>query len=595
MKLQERKELVEVALGKRVADLVLTNGNLINVFTGEIYKANIYIYKEYIANVIPIEEDTFIIGENIVDLKNKYVAPGFIDSHVHIESSHLTPNNFAKVVIPKGTTTIIADPHEIANVLGIDGVKYMIEKSKGLPMNQYFLIPSCVPSVLGLENAGAEFAPNDIKNMFNLERVLGLGEVMDFMGVINQSKRMTKIIDVAIRKGVFVQGHAPGLKGKALAGYICGGPISCHESTDGTEALDKLRKGMFLDARESSISKNIANIVKVIKTIKAPRNLTLCTDDREAGDLLKEGSVNHCAKVAVKAGLDAIDAIKAITLNPAQEYKLDKIGAIAPGYFADIAVLDSIRDFNVVKTFFKGKLVAKDGKLIEEITSKILEVEELNSIHLKNLKLEDFMIKAPIENGELEIEALVYLNKNDLLTERKKLKVKVLNEYVDISDSPELNYVAIINRHKKIDNISLGVVKNFHLKKGAVGTTYSHDSHNLTIIYNNPLEALIISEKIKEIGGGIVVAEKAKVLKELHLPIAGMLSKNSAEVLSDEIEEMNSILKEMGIEAESPITRPSTIALIVIPDVKISDLGLIDVKTQEIIKLFDEHGINNIF
>ncbi|MGL5644142.1 amidohydrolase family protein, partial [Cetobacterium sp.] len=195
MKLQERKELVEVALGKRVADLVLTNGNLINVFTGEIYKANIYIYKEYIANVIPIEEDTFIIGENIVDLKDKYVAPGFIDSHVHIESSHLTPNNFAKVVIPKGTTTIIADPHEIANVLGIDGVKYMIEKSKGLPMNQYFLIPSCVPSVLGLENAGAEFAPNDIKNMFNLERVLGLGEVMDFMGVINQSKRMTKIID----------------------------------------------------------------------------------------------------------------------------------------------------------------------------------------------------------------------------------------------------------------------------------------------------------------------------------------------------------------------------------------------------------------
>ncbi|MCQ8213570.1 adenine deaminase [Cetobacterium somerae] len=595
MKLQERKELVEVALGKKLADLVLTNGNLINVFTGEIYKANIYIYKEYIANVVPIEEDNVVTGKNIIDLKNNYIAPGFIDSHVHIESSHLTPDNFAKIVVPKGTTTIIADPHEIANVLGIDGVKYMIEKSKGLPMNQYFLIPSCVPSVLGLENAGAEFTPNDIKKMFNLERVLGLGEVMDFMGVINQSKRMTKIIDVAIRKGVFVQGHAPGLKGKSLAGYICGGPISCHESTEGEEALDKLRKGMFLDARESSISKNITSIIEKIKIIKSLRNLTLCTDDREAGDLLKEGSVNHCAQVAIKAGLDAVEAIRAITLNPAQEYKLDKIGGIAPGYFADIVILDNLIDFNVMKTFFKGKLVAENNQLLDKLVSQTLEIENLNSIHLKELKIEDFMIKAPIQNGEIEIEGLVYLNKNDLLTERKKLKVKVLNGYIDISDSSELNYVAIVNRHKKIDNISLGVVKNFHLKKGGVGTTYSHDSHNLTIIYNNPLEALAISEKIKEIRGGIVVAEKTEILKELHLPIAGMLSRNSAEILSVEIEEMNSVLKKMGIEAESPITRPSTIALIVIPDVKISDLGLIDVKTQEIIKLFDEHGVNSLF
>lgn len=586
MNLQKRKELVEVALGKREADTVLKNGSLINVFSGEIYKANIYIYDKYIANVVECNLDTITLGKNIIDIDGKFVSPGFIDSHVHVESSHLTPVNFARAILPKGTTTIIADPHEIANVLGVDGVTYMIENSKDVPMNQYYLIPSCVPSVVGLENAGAEFDDIEIEKMLDLPRILGLGEVMDFVGVINQSDRMTKIVETAIKKGMFVQGHAPELIGNELSAYICGGPISCHETRDGRQAPDKIRKGMYVDARESSISKNISSIVENIKHMKSPRNLTLCTDDREPRDILEVGHINDCVRVAVKAGLDPIEAIRATTLNTAQEYKLDKIGAIAPGYFADIVVLDNLVDFNVLKTFWQGKLIAENDSLVVEINSPKLDIEYLNSVYVGELSESDFKIKSPIQNGEIEIEVLSYLTKERSITDRKTMLVKAKDGFIDISENSNLNFVAIVNRHNLNNNIALAVVENFYLKEGGVGTTYSHDSHNLTIVFNKPNEALAITKKIKELGGGIVTSENGEITGILPFPIAGMLSDQPAEILAKEISQMNTILRKMGIESASPITRPSTLALIVIPNAKMSNLGLIDVKEQKVINLF---------
>ncbi|MGL5277856.1 MAG: adenine deaminase [Cetobacterium sp.] len=586
MNLQKRRELVEVALGKREADIVLKNGNLINVFSGEMYKANIYIYDKYIANIVECNLDTISSGKNIIDIDGKFVSPGFIDSHVHVESSHLTPVNFARAVLPKGTTTIIADPHEIANVLGVDGVIYMIENSKDVPMNQYYLIPSCVPSVVGLENAGAEFDDIEIEKMLDLPRVLGLGEVMDFVGVINQSDRMTKIVETAIKKEMFVQGHAPELSGSELSAYICGGPISCHETRDGRQAPDKIRKGMYVDARESSISKNISSIVENIKHMKSPRNLTLCTDDREPRDILEVGHINDCVRVAVKAGLDPIEAIRATTLNTAQEYKLDKIGAIAPGYFADIVILDNLVDFNVLKTFWQGKLIAENDSLVIEINSPKLDIERLNSIYVDELSESDFKIKSPIQNGEIEIEVLSYLTKERSITDRKTVLVKAKDGFIDISEISNLNFVAIVNRHNLNNNIALAVVENFYLKEGGVGTTYSHDSHNLTIVFNKPNEALAITKKIKELGGGIVTSENGEITGTLPFPIAGMLSDQPAEILAKEISQMNKILRKMGIESASPITRPSTLALIVIPNAKMSDLGLIDVKEQKVINLF---------
>ncbi|WP_175612934.1 adenine deaminase [Fusobacterium mortiferum] len=581
---EERRELIKVAMGYSNATLKLENANLVNVFSGEIYLANIYIYKKYIADIVEVEKDNFKKADKIIDIQEKYLVPGFIDSHLHIESSHLTPYHFAEAIIPKGTTTIIADPHEICNALGEEGLNYMLKASENLPMNQYFLVPSCIPSVMKLENTGAEFDADLVDKLLEKDRILGLGEVMDYIGVIHNDKRMEDIIDVAYRKNMFLQGHSPELQGSELSAYLCGGPYTCHETRDGVHAIDKIRKGMTVDARESSISKNIASIIENIKSFKSPRNLTLCTDDREPKDILEKGHINDCVRVAIKAGLEPIEAIRAVTLNTAQIYRLDKRGAIAPSYFADMLVIDNLKDINVEKVFFEGELVAENNKLLVQINKPHIDLENKNTINIDELKVEDFMIKAPIENGKLEIVGMEYINKISSVTRKKTFTVNVKDGYVDL-EGDELNFAISINRYGKKTK-AIAVVENFYVNRGAIATTYSHDSHNLTIIYKKPIDALVAAQRIKNIAGGIVVVENEKVVKELPFPIGGMLSKNSAYELGNYIVDMNKVLRDYGIESASPITRPSTLSLIVIPEVKLSDMGLIDVVKQEIIKQF---------
>lgn len=581
---EERRELIKVAMGYSNATLKLENANLVNVFSGEIYLANIYIYKKYIADIVEVEKDSFKKADKIIDIQGKYLVPGFIDSHLHIESSHLTPYHFAEAIIPKGTTTIIADPHEICNALGEEGLNYMLKASENLPMNQYFLVPSCIPSVMKLENTGAEFDADLVDKLLEKDRILGLGEVMDYIGVIHNDKRMEDIIDVAYRKNMFLQGHSPELQGSELSAYLCGGPYTCHETRDGVHAIDKIRKGMTVDARESSISKNIASIIENIKSFKSPRNLTLCTDDREPKDILEKGHINDCVRVAIKAGLEPIEAIRAVTLNTAQIYRLDKRGAIAPSYFADMLVIDNLKDINVEKVFFEGELVAENNKLLVQINKPHIDLENKNTINIDELKVEDFMIKAPIENGKLEIVGMEYINKISSVTRKKTFTVNVKDGYVDLEED-ELNFAISINRYGKKTK-AIAVVENFYVNRGAIATTYSHDSHNLTIIYKKPIDALVAAQRVKNIAGGIVVVENEKVVKELPFPIGGMLSKNSAYELGNYIVDMNKVLRDYGIESASPITRPSTLSLIVIPEVKLSDMGLIDVVKQEIIKQF---------
>ena len=581
---EERRELIKVAMGYSNATLKLENANLVNVFSGEIYLANIYIYKKYIADIVEVEKDSFKKADKIIDIQGKYLVPGFIDSHLHIESSHLTPYHFAEAIIPKGTTTIIADPHEICNALGEEGLNYMLKASENLPMNQYFLVPSCIPSVMKLENTGAEFDADLVDKLLEKDRILGLGEVMDYIGVIHNDKRMEDIIDVAYRKNMFLQGHSPELQGSELSAYLCGGPYTCHETRDGVHAIDKIRKGMTVDARESSISKNIASIIENIKSFKSPRNLTLCTDDREPKDILEKGHINDCVRVAIKAGLEPIEAIRAVTLNTAQIYRLDKRGAIAPSYFADMLVIDNLKDINVEKVFFEGELVAENNKLLVQINKPHIDLENKNTINIDELKVEDFMIKAPIENGKLEVVGMEYINKISCVTRKKTFTVNVKDGYVDL-EGDELNFAISINRYGKKTK-AIAVVENFYVNRGAIATTYSHDSHNLTIIYKKPIDALVATQRVKNIAGGIVVVENEKVVKELPFPIGGMLSKNSAYELGNYIVDMNKVLRDYGIESASPITRPSTLSLIVIPEVKLSDMGLIDVVKQEIIKQF---------
>lgn len=580
----ERRELIKAALGYNSATLKIENANLVNVFSGEIYLANIYIYGKYIADIVEVDKDSNKKAEKTIDIQGKYLVPGFIDSHLHIESSHLTPYHFAEAVIPKGTTTIIADPHEICNAMGEEGLDYMLKASEGLPMNQYYLVPSCIPSVVGLENTGSEFDAELVDKLLDKERVLGLGEVMDYIGVIHNDKRMEDIIDVAYQKKMFLQGHSPELQGQELSAYLCGGPYTCHETRNGVHAIDKIRKGMTVDARESSISKNIRGIVENIKNFKSPRNFTLCTDDREPKDILEKGHINDCVRVAIDAGLDPIEAIRAATLNTAQIYKLDKRGAIAPSYFADMLVIDNLKDINVKKVFFEGKLVAENDKLLVDIKKPQISTEKKNSVEIGELSLEDFKIKAPIENGKLEIIGMEYISKFTSVTRKKNFIVDVKNGYVDLKGT-DLNFAIVINRYGK-GTKSIAVVENFYMNRGAIATTYSHDSHNLTIIYKNPKDALFAAQRVKEIAGGIVLIENEKVVKEMPFPIAGMLSKKDALHLGNDTVEMNKILRDYGIETASPITRPSTLSLIVIPEVKLSDMGLIEVVSQKIIKQF---------
>ncbi|MEG2192518.1 MAG: amidohydrolase family protein, partial [Oscillospiraceae bacterium] len=363
---KDKKQLMMAALGKIPCDLAITNAQLVNTFTGEVYKANVFCHQGFVAHVETEDFDN-VNAVKVIDAKGEFLCPGFIDAHVHIESSMMIPRNFAKAVIPHGTTTVITDPHEIANVYGVRAVEYMTQVTKDLPMRMYVDIPSCVPSVPKLENAGAEFMAKDIKKMLNLTNVIGLAEVMDFIGVYNADERMMDILNVFEEDGRYIQGHAPGLTGRKLSSYRIGGPTTCHETRMSEEVKPKMRSGMYVDARSSSIAKNIPEIIQGLDGVKFYDRLTFCTDDREVDEIVEGGHINDVLRDALKCGLDPIVAIKSCTLNAANAVHIENLGAIAPGYVADMLLMPSLENLQPSHVFFDGELVAKDGKLLATI------------------------------------------------------------------------------------------------------------------------------------------------------------------------------------------------------------------------------------
>lgn len=588
---KDKKGLIEAAIGKRPCDLVIKNANIVNVFTGEIYNGNIGIYDGFITHIsADIDNSTMedIEAKNYYDAKGKYVIPGLIDSHIHIESTLMTPRGFAREVIPYGTTTVVTDPHEIANVHGVRGIKYMHDSSEDLPMRQYVLAPSCVPAVLGLENAGAEFFVEEIEEMLNLDRVIGLGEVMDFIGVIENSDRMVSILEEAEKRGSFIQGHAPFLNGRMLSAYLCGGATTCHESRTSQEARDKIRNGMYVDARESSISKNVTDIVKGVKNFAYLDNLTLCTDDREADEILKNGHMNDVVRRAIKAGLNPIDAVRSATINSAREIGITNLGAIAPGYVADLVVLDDLEDMLVKTVIFQGEIVAEDGVLLKAIEDKKYDIELENSVHVDKLSLEDFKLKAPIENGQIKVNVIRYNSQASSSTEIIEEVVEVENGYVTLKDNDDLRFVIVINRHGKLNTKSIGLVRGFGINKGALGSTISHDSHNLTIVYKDINEAFKIAKDLISMGGGISCAIDGEIKEHIQLEVAGLMTTKSASEIAIVAEKMKEILRGMGLtEIKNPLLRIVTLALPVIPEGKMSDLGLINVNKKEIVSIFN--------
>ena len=588
--------LIEASIGRRKCNLVIENCKIVNVFSGEIYNGDVGLYGGFIAHIRCNPDENEIVeprieGEKYYDANGNYLVPGLIDAHIHIESTLMTPRNFAKAVIPHGTTTVVTDPHEIANVYGIKGVEYMHNSSEGLPMRQYVLAPSCVPAVPGLENSGAEFDYTDIEKMFELDRVIGIGEVMDFLGVINNDTRMVEILNAAEQKGLFLQGHAPFLSGRDLSAYLCGGANSDHESRTAKEARDKIRNGMYVDARESSISKNVTDIVKGISDFRYTSNLTLCTDDREADEILEHGHMNSVVRTAIDAGMHPIDAIRAATLNTARELGITNLGGIAPSFVADLVLVDKLEDMNVKAVIYGGELVAEEGSLLVEIPDEEFEVEKNNSVYVNDLKLEDFVLKADIENGKIKGNVIHYLSQLSSATEIIEEEFNVEDGVVKLPENSDIKFVAIINRHNKLDTRTIGLVKGFGINKGAVGSTVSHDSHNLTIVYDNPSEAMLIAEDLINIGGGLSCALDNKIMNNLQLPVAGLMSNLEAKEISIQAEKMKNYLREMGItEMKNPLLRIVTLALPVIPKGKMSDLGLIDVLEQKIIDVVN-YGI----
>lgn len=583
-----RKELIKAALGLVECDLAIKNAQLLNVFTGEVYPATVFVYDGAIAHVEyrNLEEGLDKV-KVVVDAEGKYLIPGLIDAHMHIESSMLTPRNFAKVSIPSGTTTIVMDPHEIGNVYGVEGVKYMHDSGEGLPQRQFVDIPSCVPAVPGCENAGAEFFAKEIEELAELKRVIGLAEVMDYIGVINQEDRMADIIHAAERKGLYLQGHAPFVSGRDLSAYLIGGPVTDHESRTGEEAIEKLRSGMFIDSRESSITHNVKDIWEGVKHCKFFDHYCLCTDDREADDLLHEGHINYVVNAAIKYGMDPITAIKSATLNTAREINVTDLGAIAPGYVADMLLVEDLSNIHPTHVFFEGKLVAQDGKLLQPIEDKEYEIETRNSVQLKELSLEDFHVDTPVENGKVKVNVMVYPNLELSSTYVEKTEFEVKDGSIVLPDD-DYKFVIVLNRYGK-GTIGKGIVKGFGTKKGALASTVSHDSHNLTVVYDNEKDALLIANTLKECGGGMCAAYNGTVLSTLPLPLAGLMSLKSAEELSVVSQKMKQAIVELGLtDMENPLLRIVTLALPVIPEVKMSDLGLVDVLTKKIIPFYAE-------
>lgn len=583
---KDKKNLLRAALGQVNSDLAITNCRLVNVFTGEIYPAEIYVKDKY---VVYVETKDFAgkkKADSIYDGRGMYLIPGFVDAHMHIESSMMTPRNFAKAIIPHGTTTIIHDPHELANVYGTEGVTYMHDSAEGLPMRQLVDIPSCVPAVPECENSGAAFGAEEIHQLAKLERVVGLAEVMDFYGVMEGDDRMMDIIDAALDNDLYLQGHAPGLTGRQLAAYLCGGPNTCHETTEGSEALEKLRNGMYVDARESSISRNVTDIWNGIDKITFYDTLTLCSDDRESDDLLNSGHMNAVVRTAIRAGMDPVAAIKSATINTAREIGASHIGAVAPGYLADMVLVEDLRTLKAEAVFFEGQLVAESGRLTVAIEDKPFPLENRNSMNLAPVTPADFTVGCSVKDGTVKVNIMEYQSLTSSFTDLKTEEVTVRDGEIVLPE--DTFFVAVLNRYGK-GTRAVRLVKNFGITHGAIASTVSHDSHNLAIIYDKPENAAVAANELIACGGGMTAVDNGKVLHTLRLEVGGLMSKLEAKELSKEAAAMKAVEAGLGLHTlENPLLRIVTLALPVIPNVKMSDMGLVDVANKTIIPFLAE-------
>lgn len=582
-------EYISAALGKTGLTLAIRNPTLMNVFTGEMQEVSIGIYKDKIVYVgapsnCPPAAQT-------VEARGKIAIPGLIDSHLHVESSMVTPAEFAAATLPHGLTAAFADPHEIANVMGKRGVKAMVDSSRGLPLKLSYYAPTCVPESTAV-TAGAELTPDDIEEMLGWPGVWGLGEVMDYPAVLRGDEKMMKIIEVGARHRAVIDGHAPLLTGLELDAYFASGAEADHENFTVEAMLEKLRLGMYVKLR-GPYALDAEKFAEALGRIPHPYNLILCTDDMLPDNLAKMGHLDYVCRSFIEAGMDPVEAVRSVTLRPALRMRKYELGAIAPGRVADLVLLDDVERFNVKLVVANGVPVAKNGKMLIDIEERTFDSSARETMKIGPLALEDFLVLPPLADGAVVVNTIDFGGFSGhkdrgeafasmILTKLSRVKLNVRKGNLSLGD---LALAFVFERHGKNGGRSFGFVRNL-IRSGAVATTVAHDSHNLLVVGKDPRDMQAAANLAIESRGGIAAVRGLRTLARVELPIAGLMSDGSFEQVAKEVEQLRTAFKKMGVLDHPYMPLPNLLALSVIPHARITDKGIFDVDNQKFVPPF---------
>ncbi len=580
-------ELISVARGETPADLLLKNARVVNTFIGEIEQADVAISGNRIAGVGDYDK-----AKEIIDLQGRFLAPGLINGHTHIESSMLHPARYAQAVVPRGTLAVVTDLHEIANVCGFQGIKFVMDWAQKLPLDMLFMAPSCVPAT-HLETSGARISSKAVKEILAYPNVIGLGEMMNFPGVVSGNEEVLKKIDAS--KGRVIDGHAPGLTGKELNAYLSAGILSDHESTTLEEAKEKLRRGMYLMIREGSSEKNLNALLPLVTDMTYKRCFFV-VDDRSCSDLLREGDIDAVVRKAIDRGLEPVRAIQLATINTAEYFRLYGRGGIGPGYIANLITITDLAKLEIDMVFYQGKLVARQGKPLfppPPVTLELKHTVRIKSPMGKSLKIPlpsqerlELVLSLSKDEGETSGESypVIEIIPGQIVTRKAVEKIKVVDGTVMTDVERDILKLVVVERHKASGNIGLGLVKGFGLKKGALASSVAHDSHNIIAVGANDLDILKAIEEINRLQGGLVVCANLEILASLPLPIAGLLSPEPLDVIVFQYEKVEKVAAGLGNLPSAPFAILSFLALPVIPELRLTDLGLVDVNIFRLIK-----------
>jgi len=556
-------DLISVAKGELPADLLLANARVINVFSSEIESGNVAIYGDRIAGVGDYQR-----AKKVLDLGGKYIAPGLINGHIHPESSMLDIGQHARAVVPHGTTALITDLHEIANVCGMEGIKYVLDYARRLPFDLFLMAPSCVPAT-HLETSGASLGPEDIRQVLKWKECLGLGEVMNFPGVLSGDETVLRKISLAT--GKIIDGHAPGVTGKNLSAYIAAGIHSDHESVSIDEAREKLQLGMTIMIREGSSEKNLETLLPLV-TDKTYNRCLFVVDDRSCADLLRDGDIDAVVRKAIGLGLDPVRAIQLATINPAQYFRRDGLGGIAPGYMANLIVLSDLRRLQIDMVFYQGDMVAQEDKPLFTLPKATTELTSTVNIKPFNIEALRFLASG-------EVMPIIEVVPGQIITRKRLEKIKAIPD-----TSRDILKLVVVERHKATGNIGVGLVSGFGLKRGALASSIAHDSHNVIAVGASDEDIFTAIKEIERLQGGLVATAGGKVLASLALPVAGLLSDQPLEIVVSKLEGLEKIAGELGTKLSSPFATLSFLALPVIPEIRLTDLGVVDVNEFKLIK-----------